>query len=121
MPLFKSGDPMHDRYAGYTTGQLIQIVTDKNNSYLPGEVETARRILLARGHDYRTKEQKTAEKKLQAINQERETIITTNIPPRVRVNRQNRPSAGSGIKWWHWIWIILIMIRMIGCLFQHVK
>lgn len=123
MPLFKSGDALNDQFASYTTEQLIQIVTDKNNSYLPGEVETARRLLLVRGYDYRSKEQKTAEKELQAINQSRETLITTNIPPPVRVNRQSKPPSpgASFLKNWMWVWVLFILVRMIGCLIQHGK
>lgn len=113
MSLFKTGDAMHDQYAGYSTEQLIQIVTDKNESYAPGVVETARRILLARGHDYRTKEQKAAEKQLQTINRTRENTAAAS---QVRPYQQRTPAKGSSLKPWHWILIIYFIVRAVGCL-----
>ena len=118
MPLFKTGDAVNDQYAGYSTEQLIQIVTDKNESYAPGVVEAARRILLVRGHDYRTKEQKAAQRQVNAINTAREKVSAATLPQhRLRPNQQTRPpSGGSFLKGWHWVWIIFIIVRVIGCL-----
>jgi hypothetical protein len=114
MSLFKTGDTTHDQYASYPTAQLIEIVTGKTGNHQPGEVETARRILLARGLDYRTKKQKAAEKQLQAINQDRGNTSSSPFP---WLNRQYKPfSGGSGLKAWHWVWITIIIIRIIGCL-----
>jgi hypothetical protein len=118
MSLFKTGDELHDQYASYTTEQLIQIVTDNDGFYSGNKVETARRILLTRGHDYRTKEQKAAEHEVKAMNLARENAAAT-TPPRVRINRPRQPSSGSaGLKTWHWIWITLILVRVIGCLLK---
>lgn len=121
MPLFKTGDATHHQFAGYTTQQLIEIVTGTNGSYLPGEVETARKVLLARGLDYRTSEQKRAEQEVRAINATSDNAARRQFPsPRVRITRSNYPpTGGSGLKPWHWIWIVLIFIRVIGCLMQH--
>ncbi len=121
MPLFKTGDATHDQFAGYTTEQLIEIVTDTSGSYLAGEVETARKVLLARGYDYQSREQKRAEQEVQAINASRNNTASRQFPtPRVRITRSNQPpTGGSRLKTWHWIWIILIFIRVIGCLMQH--
>jgi hypothetical protein len=118
MSLFKTGDATHDQFATYTTEQLIEIVND-GDSYLPGEVETARKVLLARGLDYRTSEQKQAEKELQRINALRDTAARDFATPRVRINRTNQSDSGTGLKTWHWIWIIVILIRLIGCLIQN--
>ncbi|OQP62137.1 hypothetical protein A3860_29760 [Niastella vici] len=125
MSLFKTGDATYDKYAAYSTEQLVQIVTDTSGNYQPGVVDTARRILLARGFDYRTKEQKAAEKQLKAINATRERTSTTTTAAattafsRRQVRGQSRPANNSGLKAWHWIWIAFIIIRMIGCLMRH--
>ena len=125
MALFKSGNRTNDQYASYTTEQLIDIVTDKTGKHSPDEVEAARRILLVRGHDYRTKEQKAADQQATAqarTHSSSTSSATTFATPRVRVNRQ-RPSWGSsggtGLKTWHWIWIILMLVRAIACLTRH--
>jgi len=112
MSLFKTGDVTHDQYATFSTEQLVQIVTDTTGRYQPEEVDTARRILLVRGFDYRTKEQKAAE-----ITAARAGTTTAFTQPPVR--RQSQPANKSGLKAWHWIWIILATIRMIGCLMRH--
>lgn len=113
MALFKTGDPEYDQYSSYTTEQLIKIVTDTDGFYNQGpSAETARKILLARGFDYRTKEQKKAEK--EGKDFVRETQWAQQQTPRVRLNRPT--SAGTGLKWWQWLWIILIIVRVISCL-----
>lgn len=112
MALFKSGDPIIDQYNHYSTEQLIQIVTDKNGSYLPGVVEAARSILLRRGYDYRTREQKAAENRAAA----------SPALPRVRPDQSiktNRPPVNSAIKGWYWIWLVFVLVRMIACLLKH--
>ena len=117
MPLFKTGDAVNDLYASYSTEQLIQIVTDKNESYTPGVVESARRILLVRGFDYRTKAQQVAQRQVNAVNSARENAAAATLP-RVRINPQNRPAKVSSLKPWHWILIIYFMIRLVGCLWK---
>jgi hypothetical protein len=113
MALFKSGDPEYDQYAGYTTEQLIQIVTDTDGFHNQGpSVETARRILLSRGLDYRTSEQKEADRQTEALARDMEWRGQQR--PRVRLNRP--ASGGTGLKWWHWLWIVLILVRVISCL-----
>jgi len=110
MALFKSGDPVIDEYNNYSTEQLIQIVTDKNGSYSPGVVAAARSILLARGYDYRTKEQKAAEKQL------------AKPLPRVRPDqsiKRNRPPISTAIKGWYWIWLVFVLVRLVACLLKH--
>lgn len=115
MSLFKTGDPIHDEYANYSTEQLIKIVTDTEGFYSEGAVSSARRILLTRGYDYRTQEQKKAEKATEHII--RETQWREQQTPRVRLNRP--PSGGTGLKWWQWIWIVAILVRIIGCLIKN--
>ena len=112
MSLFKTGDPIHDEYANHSTEQLIKIVTDTEGFYSEGAVSAARRILLTRGLDYRTKEQKKAEKATEAFV--REVQWREQQTPRVRLNRP--ASGGTGLKTWHWIWIVLILVRVISCL-----
>lgn len=122
MSLFKTGDATYDQYATYSTDELIQIVTNTTGSYLPGVMDTARRILLVRGFDYRTKEQKAAEKQLKAINNTRERSATTSSAfsqSRAGINRRNRPANNFGLKPWQWVWITLAIIRMIACLAKH--
>lgn len=112
MALFKSGDPIIDQYNNYSTEQLIQIVTDTNGSYLPGVVEAARSILLGRGHDYRTREQKAAQN----------TAAAASAPPRVRPDQSiktNRPAVSSAIKGWYWIYLVFVLVRMVACLIKH--
>jgi hypothetical protein len=122
MALFKSGNNTSDQYASYSNKQLIDIVTDKTGNHSPDVVEAARRILLVRGHDYRTKEQKDAEKQLQAATREQEAAATIRSP-RTRIRSRTRtytpyiPSSGYGLKTWHWI--IIILIRAIACLARH--
>jgi len=109
MALFKSGDPIIDQYNNYSTEQLIQIVTDTNGSYLPGVVEAARSILLGRGYDYRTREQKAAQNTASAL-------------PRVRPDQSiktNRPPVSSAIKGWYWIYLVFVLVRMVACLIKH--
>ena len=112
MSLFKTGDPVHDEYASLSTERLIEIVTDTEGFYSEGAVAAARKILLTRGHDYRTKEQKKAEKQVNAFV--RETQWAQQQTPRVRLNRPT--SGNTGLKWWQWLWIILILVRVISCL-----
>jgi hypothetical protein len=112
MALYKSGDPIIDQYNNYSTDQLIQIVTDTSGSYLPGVVEAARSILLGRGYDYRTKEQKAAQN----------TPPAAPAPPRVRPDqsiKQNRPAVNSAIKGWYWIWLVFVLVRLVACLMKH--
>lgn len=117
MPLFKTGVAINDQYAACSTEQLIHIVTDKQESSPPGVVETARRILLGRWLDYRTKVQKAAQQQLHAINTARVNTATAMASqPRVRPYQQRTPSKGSSIKGWHWFLIIFFIIRMVGCL-----
>jgi hypothetical protein len=119
MPLFKTGDAIKDQYAAYSTEQLIQIVIEKNGNYTPGVVETARTILLGRGFDYRTKEQKAAQKELHAINTTRENTGSAILSqPLVRPTRPNNQSKNSSIKSWHWFLIIFFILRMVGCLIK---
>jgi hypothetical protein len=114
MSLFKTGDSIHDEYANLSTEQLIKIVTDTEGFYTEGAVSAARKILLTRGLDYRTKEQKKAEKEVEAIIGERQW--REQQTPRVRLNR---PASGNtGLKWWQWIWIVVILVRIIGCLIK---
>ena len=114
MALFKSGDPIIDKYNSYRTEQLIEIVTDKSGTYSPGVVAAARSILLGRGHDYRTREQKTAERK---------TTSATAAPlPRLRPNqsiKQNRPPVSTAMKGWYWIWLVFVLVRLVACLMKH--
>ncbi|OQP51258.1 hypothetical protein A4H97_27140 [Niastella yeongjuensis] len=123
MALFKSGDPVIDEYNNYSTEQLIQIVTDKNGTYAPGVVEAARSILLGRGHDYRTKEQKAAEKQLNNTNASRNTPSTSPMPLlRLRPDqsiKRNRPPISSALKGWYWIWLVFVLVRLIACLMKH--
>ena len=109
MSLFKTGDPIHDEYASLSTEQLIKIVTDTEGFYSEGAVAAARKILLTRGFDYRTKEQKKAEKEVEAAVGE--TQWAQQQTPRLRLK-----PAGTGLKWWQWLWIILILVRVISCL-----
>ena len=119
MPLFKTGDAIKDQYAAYSTEQLIQIVTDNHGTYTPGIVETARTILLGRGLDYRTKEQKAAQKELHAITRTRESTGSAILSqPLVRPTRPNNQSKNSSIKAWHWFLIIFMIVRMVGCLIK---
>jgi hypothetical protein len=112
MALYKSGDPIIDQYNSYSTEQLIQIVTDMGGSYLPGVVEAARSILLGRGYDYRTKQQKAAQN----------TSTAAPALPRVRPDqsiKRNRPKVNSAIKGWYWIWLVFALVRMVACLMKH--
>ena len=112
MALFKSGDPIIDQYNNYSTEQLIQIVTDTNGSYLPGVVEAARSILLGRGYDYRTREQKAVQN----------TGPAASALPRVRPDQSiktNRPPVSSAIKGWYWIYLVFVLVRMVACLIKH--
>ncbi|AEW01360.1 hypothetical protein A4D02_31425 [Niastella koreensis] len=112
MALFKSGDPIIDQYNNYSTEQLIQIVTDTKGNYLPGVVEAARSILLGRGYDYRTKEQKATQNTASAIP----------ALPRVRPDQSiktNRPQIGSAIKGWYWIYLVFVLVRLVACLMKH--
>jgi hypothetical protein len=121
MALFKSGDPVIDEYNNYSTEQLIQIVTDEHGSYAPGVVAAARSILLGRGYDYRTKDQKAAEKQLKAINASRNTTSSTTTP-RVRPDqsiKRNRPPISTAIKGWYWIWLVFVLVRLVACLMKH--
>lgn len=111
MSLFKTGDPIHDEYASLSTEQLIKVVTDTEGFYSEGAVAAARKILLTRGFDYRTKEQKKAEKEVEAAVRETQW---RQQQPRIRLKRP--ASAGTGLKWWQWLWIILILVRVISCL-----
>src|SRR5690242_13618652 len=114
MSLFKTGDPIHDEYANHSTEQLIKIVTDTEGFYSEGAVSAARRILLTRGLDYRTKEQKKKEKEVEASARERQ--LREQETPRIRFSRP--ASDGTGLKWWQWIWIIVVLVRIIGCLMK---